>query len=81
MIKKEVSVNGVTIPKIIDRLKELPPDKLPVVYDFVSFLAERQVELKRILETSESYQTMLASQDVLSKDWNRPEEDEAWRNL
>jgi hypothetical protein len=74
-------MNGVTIPKIIDRLKELPPEKLPVVYDFVSFLAERQLDLKQILESSESYQTMLASQEVLSKDWNRAEEDEAWRDL
>jgi hypothetical protein len=74
-------MNGVTIPKIIDRLKELPPEKLRVVYDFVSFLAERQLDPKRILESSESYQTMLASQEVLSKDWNRAEEDEAWRDL
>jgi len=71
----------VTIPQIIDRLKKLSPDKLPVVYEFVSFLIERQPNLKQILERSESYQTMLASEAVLSKDWNRPEEDEAWRDL
>lgn len=71
----------ITIPKIIERLKKLPPEKLPVVYDFVSFLAERQPDLKQILEGSEAYQIMLASQDVLAKDWNIPEEDEAWRDL
>ena len=71
----------VTIPKIVDCLKKLPPEKLPVVYDFVSFLADRQPDLKRILEETDSYQTMLASQDVLARDWNRLEEDEAWRGL
>jgi hypothetical protein len=74
-------MNMITIPQIIERLKTLPPDKLPVVYDFVSFLAERRPDLKQIFETSEAYQTMLASQDVLATDWNQPEEDEAWRNL
>jgi hypothetical protein len=74
-------MENITIPKIVDRLKTLPPEKLPVVYDFVSFLAERQPQILQILESSESYQTMLASQEILAKDWNRPEEDEAWRNL
>lgn len=71
----------ITIPKIVDRLKKLPPEKLPVVYDFISFLAERQLDLKSILEGSETYQTMLASQGVLERDWNQPEEEEAWRDL
>lgn len=74
-------MDNITIPQIVDRLKDLPPEKLPVVYDFISFLAARQFDRKRILESSEAYQTMLASQAVLSKDWNRPEEDEAWRAL
>ena len=30
---------------------------------------------------SEAYQTMLASQQVLSRDWDQPEEDAAWANL
>lgn len=30
---------------------------------------------------SEAYQTMLASEAVLSRDWNSPEEDAAWANL
>jgi hypothetical protein len=30
---------------------------------------------------SDAYQTMLASEAVLSRDWDRPEEDEAWANL
>ncbi len=74
-------MENITIPRIVDRLKNLPPDKLTVVYDFVSFLAERQPDLKKILEGSESYNTMLASEEVLAQEWNLPEEDEAWCDL
>lgn len=74
-------MENITIPRIVDRLKNLPPDKLTVVYDFVSFLAERQPELKKILEGSKSYYTMLASEEVLAEGWNLPEEDEIWRDL
>jgi hypothetical protein len=47
---------------------------LEVVFDFVSYLAERQL-------TSESFQTMLASEAVLRRDWERPEEEAAWAHL
>jgi len=30
---------------------------------------------------SETYQTMLASERVLARDWDQPDEDEAWRDL
>ena len=30
---------------------------------------------------SEAYQTMLASENVLRKDWDTPEEDDAWADL
>lgn len=64
----------VTIADIEERLRKLPPDKLIVVYDFVSYLTERQAQ-------SEAFQTMLASEEVLRRDWDRPEEDEAWADL
>jgi hypothetical protein len=63
-----------TITEIEERLKHLPPSKLAVVLDFVDYLAGKQ-------EKSEAYQTMLASEQVLSKDWDTPEEDEAWAHL
>jgi len=71
----------VSIPKIVERLKNLPPDKLAVVYDFVSYLAERETSHKVTENLSEPYLTMLASQQILEKDWDRPEEDAAWANL
>ena len=58
---------------IEERLRELPPEKLAVVYDFVSYLAEGCA--KSALET------MIASEAVLARDWNRPEEEEAWADL
>jgi hypothetical protein len=64
----------ITVAEIEERLKHLPPEKLAVVLDFVDFLAEKQM-------TSEPYQTMLASEEVLARDWNTPEEDEAWAHL
>ena len=64
----------VTVAEIEKRLRQLPPDKLAVVYDFVAYLAERQL-------ASEALQTMLASEGVLRREWDRPEEDEAWRDL
>jgi hypothetical protein len=67
-------MQATTIAQIEERLRELPPDKLDVVLDFVSYLAERRL-------ASEAFQTMLASEPVLRRDWDRPEEDEAWRDL
>ena len=45
-------------------------------------LRERRAERqrRRAME-SESLMTMLASERVLARDWNTPEEDDAWANL
>jgi len=67
------------IPQITERLLELPTEKLVVVYDFVSYLADREREAPEVV--SEAFQTMLASEAVLRRDWDRPEEDEAWADL
>lgn len=71
----------VTIPEIVERLQKLSADKLVVVYDFVSYLFEREMEKALVSTTSEAFQTMLASESVLKRDWERPEEDLAWANL
>ncbi len=65
---------AVDIAEITQRLRELPEEKLAVVYEFVSKLVENQV-------TSESLETMLASEAILRRDWDRPEEDAAWADL
>ena len=71
----------VSIPEILAQLKKLPPEKLSVVYDFVSYLSEREATQPSAVDSSEGFKTMLASQDVLKIDWDRPEEDQAWANL
>ena len=63
-----------TIPQIEKDLRRLPSDRLAVVRDFVSLLLERQ-------ETARAFGTMLASEPVLSRDWDSPEEDAAWDDL
>ena len=76
----------VTIEQIDERLKKLPAGKLLVVYDFVSYLSELASEQGNLDTQSfaippEAFQTMLASEAVLARDWNLPEEDLAWADL
>jgi hypothetical protein len=71
----------VTIPQIVERLQQLSAERLLVVYDFVSYLADREGGQASIEEMSEAWQTMLASEAVLRRDWDRPEEDRAWADL
>jgi hypothetical protein len=72
---------SVTISEIDERLRHLPPDKLIVVYDFVSYLLERDLTDLLIDTDTDALATMLASEAVLCRDWDRPEEDAAWAHL
>ena len=67
-------MQGTTRSQIEALLGELPPEKLAVVLDFVSYLADRRAD-------EEPLQTMLASEAVLRRDWDTPEEDAAWADL
>jgi len=73
-------MQAVAISQITERLQELSADKLVVVYDFVSYLLERETRQPQN-RFSEAFQTMLASEAVLRRDWDRPEEDTAWASL
>ena len=70
----------VTISQIVDQLEQLSAQQLASVFDYVSFLIERDVN-QDVDDGSDSLQTMLASEALLGKDWDRPEEDAAWRDL
>ena len=65
---------GVSVADIEERLRRLPPEKLAVVLDFVSYLLDRELLL-------DPFSTALASEAVLRRDWDRPEEDAAWQHL
>lgn len=71
----------VTVDQVVERLNKLPDDKLALVYDFVSYLAERPIRFVLREGKADSYQTMLASEGILRRDRDRPEEDEAWADL
>lgn len=74
-------MTSVTIDEIDERLRQLPADKLPVVYDFVSYLLDRDAADLLAAGDSGARATMLASEAVFRRDWNRPEEDAAWAHL
>ena len=74
-------MQSVTIAEIDERLQHLSPEKLIVVYDFVSYLLERDLADLLLDDDTNSRATMLASEAVLRRDWDRPEEDAAWAHL
>lgn len=60
--------------ELIEReLQSLPESLQREVYDFVRFLKMRS--------DSEAFNGLLASEAVLARDWQTPEEDSAWASL
>ena len=57
-------------------LRDLPEDAQREVYDFYLFVKQRTLEKQSISQASES---ALLSKKSLAEDWNKPEEDEAWK--
>ena len=58
---------------IIREIENLPPDLIKQVVDFVRFLKGKAAQ--------DRFGTALLSESALARDWLRPEEDEAWRDL
>jgi len=46
---------AMTVKQIEEQLQKLPPEKLAVVYDFVSFLVQRETQ-EQSVNLSQSYQ-------------------------
>ena len=60
--------------ELIDKELDVLPEPLQrEVYDFVRFL--------KLKSEGEAFDGLLASESVLARDWNTPEEDAAWANL
>jgi hypothetical protein len=59
--------------ELLQEIETLPAACVGEVVDFVAWIKQRK--LSRIPET------MLLSEAALAKEWNTPEEDEAWANL
>jgi hypothetical protein len=62
-----------TIQLIEKEIASLPEPQQREVYDFARFL--------RIKTQDEHFDGLLVSEAVLARDWNTPEEDEAWASL
>jgi hypothetical protein len=62
-----------TIELIQQELEGLPESLQREVYDFARFLKSKS--------DGESFNGLLASEAVLARDWNSPDENAAWANL
>jgi len=58
---------------LLQEIETLPAACLSEVIDFVAWIKQRKL--------SHIPETMLLSEAVLSKEWDTPEEDEAWTSL
>jgi len=58
--------------KIMEEIEKLPEEYLEEVLDFLRYL-----EMKK----TNGMESALLSESSLKKDWLRPEEDEAWKDL
>jgi len=58
---------------LMKEIENLPSTCVGEVVDFVTWIKQRRL--------SQIPETMLMSEAVLSKDWDTPEEDEAWVGL
>jgi hypothetical protein len=69
-----ISVSIVSTKELIAKeIEQVPQPLLDEVLDFVRFLKGKRLE-----DASES---SLLAESSLRKDWLKPEEDDAWRNL
>ena len=58
---------------LIQEIENLPTTCLGEVINFISWIKQRKL--------SQIAETMLLSEASLAKEWNTPEEDEAWASL
>jgi hypothetical protein len=72
----EVILNMSTREILSKEINTAPENLLKEVYDFLLFL-----KAKRMNSGENKVQTHIASEKVLSRDWDTPEEDEAWKDL
>lgn len=56
-----------------EEIKNTPEGLLKELYDYLLFLRQKRL--------SDKILTHIVSEKSLSRDWDSPEEDEAWKNL
>ncbi len=58
---------------ILNEIEKVPKPLLGELLDFIKFLESKVVQQKM--------ETAVMSESTLEKDWLKPEEDEAWKDL
>ncbi|MEX2566064.1 MAG: hypothetical protein WD431_09000 [Cyclobacteriaceae bacterium] len=58
-----------------NELNDMPDEMLSELYDYMKYLKYKN------LRNHDSMNEALASEKVLKRDWEKPEEDEAWSDL
>lgn len=66
----------IAIPRGVREMKGFKTGERLAVLSF-----DDHIELRPIKQIDESMNTAIATEKVLSKDWNSNEEEEAWKNL
>lgn len=61
------------VETLIQEVEDVPDLVIDELLDFLRFLKAKKKE--------QPLETALLSEKVLAKDWLRPEEEEAWKNL
>ena len=59
---------------ILDKINKLPLEYKQELMDFIDYLLIKANNIKK-------NETLLLSEKSLAKDWLKPEEDEAWKDL
>ncbi len=59
-----------------EEIKNIPEAILSELYDYLLFLKYKKTEKKK-----DNLPIQTASEKVLSREWDTPEEDEAWKSL
>ncbi len=58
---------------VLNEIEHVPEQLLGEILDFIHYL---KLKIRK-----EGLETAIASESSLKKDWDRPEEDEAWQDL
>lgn len=65
--------------KLKQELQHIPDDLLGELHEYMKYLQYKKNQASSPVDTS--METAYASEAVLGKDWNTPEEDQAWQDL
>ena len=63
--------------RLVEKIEKLPPYLLEEVAKYIDYIEFRRVKDNQFDERS----ITLVSEESLAKDWLKPEEEEAWKDL